>query len=227
MYDNKEPWYFGFLRKDIAPLLPEVAGRVLEIGCGGGATLNWLKETGRAQWTAGIELSPKATAVARGRMDTIYEGDVDQHLQHFEPKSLDLVLCLDVLEHLVDPWVTMGRLNTLLRPGGHIIVSLPNVQHHSVVLPLLLRGRWRYTEAGIMDQTHLRFFSREGALEMLRQSGLEPQMEHVNYAWGSWDKWKDLATLRLLRGLWAYQFLLRAEKPALAVPHTRPAASCA
>lgn len=217
MYEDKEPGYFGFLRKDIAPLLPPRAGRVLEIGCGSGATLAWLKSTGRADWTAGIELSPAAAAAAGERADLLFTGAVEDHLHRFEPGSLDLILCLDVLEHLVDPWQTVARLNRLLRPRGQVIVSLPNVRHHSVVLPLLLRGRWRYVEAGIMDQTHLRFFSREGVLEMLRQSGLEPTRESVNYAWGSWDRARDRATLGLLRGLLAFQFLVRAEKGA-AVP---------
>lgn len=213
MYEDKKDWYFGFVRRDIAPLLPASCDRVLEVGCGGGATLAWLKDSGRATHIAGIELNAGAATVARTRVDTLYEGDVGEHLAKFEPGSLDLILCLDVLEHLVDPWATLQSLQQLLRPGGQLIASLPNVRHHSVVLPLLLRGRWAYAEAGIMDRTHLRFFSRESALELLRSAGLQPDGEHLNYAWGSWDRWKDLATLGLLREFFAFQYLLRASKP--------------
>lgn len=213
MYEDKQDWYYAFVRKDIAPLLPKHAERVLEIGCGGGGTLDWLKSSGQAGWTAGIELSPQAAAVARARVNVLHEGTVEEHLSRFQPNSLDLILCLDVLEHLVDPWATLRRLQELLRPGGQMIVSLPNVRHHSVVLPLLLRGHWTYAEAGIMDRTHLRFFSRSGAWDLMRQAGLQADGEHVTYAWGSLDKWKDRLTLGLLREFWAFQHLLRARKP--------------
>lgn len=216
MYEDKQQSYYAFVRRDIEPLLPAHARRVLEVGCGGGGTLAWLKESGRAGWLAGIELSAAAAAVARPRLDELYEGDVDRHLDRFAPGSLDLVLCLDVLEHLVDPWTTLQRLQTLLRPGGRLIASLPNVRHHSVLLPLLFTGRWRYETAGIMDRTHLRFFSRRTALDLLEQAGLALEAERSTYAWGSWDRWKDLASLGLLRAFFSFQYLLSARKPAQA-----------
>ncbi len=216
MYEDKQESYFAFVRKDIEPLLPPRAGRVLEVGCGGGATLAWLKASGRAGWTVGIELFADAAAVARERLDELYEGDVDQHLGRFAPGTFDLVLCLDVLEHLVDPWGTLRRLQSLLRPGGQIIVSLPNVRHHSIVLPLLLSGKWRYEDAGIMDRTHLRFFSRETAIDLLQQAGLQLADECPTYAWGSRDKWKDLLTFGVFRNLLSFQYLLRARKPETA-----------
>jgi len=217
MYEDKKEWYYAFVRKDIASLLPAHSARVLEVGCGGGGTLAWLKNSGHASWTAGIELSSEAAGIARSRIDLLHEGDVDQNLGKFEPGSLDLILCLDVLEHLVDPWVTLQRLQSLLRPGGNMIVSLPNVRHHSIVLPLLFSGRWQYAEAGIMDRTHLRFFSHAGAVDLLHQAGLKPAAEHSSYAWGSWDYWKDLLTLRLLHEFWSFQYLIRAQKPLVQV----------
>jgi 2-polyprenyl-3-methyl-5-hydroxy-6-metoxy-1,4-benzoquinol methylase len=214
LYDEKKEWYYAFVRKDIAPLLPRGAGRVLEVGCGGGGTLAWLKESGHAEWTAGIELSPEAAQVARTRVDQVYCGDLNEFLGDFPAGSLDLILCLDVLEHLVDPWAVMARLQALLRPGGKLIASLPNVRHRSVVLPLLLHGKWEYREAGIMDRTHLRFFSRQGIAAMLRQAGLRELRMLPTYSWGSWDKWIDLGTGGLLRGLLAFQYLTLAERPA-------------
>ena len=214
MYEDKQAWYYAFVRRDIAPLLPASAPRVLEIGCGGGGTLAWLKESGRALWTAGIELSPEAAAVAATRVDDVRCGDADVLLADHAQGTFDLILCLDVLEHLVDPWATLSRIQALLRPGGRIITSLPNVRHHSVVLPLLLRGRWEYREAGIMDRTHLRFFSRQGIAAMFGGAGLRELRSLPTYAWGSWDKWKDLATFGLLRGLLAFQYLVLAERPA-------------
>ena len=214
MYEDKQDWYYAFVRKDIEPLLPSKAARVLEIGCGGGGTLAWLKESGRAQWTAGIELSAEAAAVAKTRVDEVHCGDAGDLLAKFPQGSCDLILCLDVLEHLVDPWSALNAIHGLLRPGGRIITSLPNVRHHSVVLPLLLRGRWEYREAGIMDRTHLRFFSRQGIAALMRGAGLREVRALPTYTWGSWDKWKDRVTFGLLRGLFAFQYLVLAERPS-------------
>ena len=214
MYEDKQAWYYAFVRKDIEPLLPAGPARVLEIGCGGGGTLAWLKETGRAGWTAGIELSAEAAEVARARVDDVRCGDAGALMSQFPPASFDLVLCLDVLEHLADPWAALESIRSLLRPGGRIIASLPNVRHHSVVLPLLFGGRWEYQEAGIMDRTHLRFFSRRGIADLMRCAGLRELRALPTYAWGSWDKWKDRASFGLLRGLLAFQFIVLAERPA-------------
>ncbi|MCE1183141.1 MAG: class I SAM-dependent methyltransferase [Rhodocyclales bacterium] len=158
MYEDKNTNYFRLVRKDITPLLPAHVERVLEIGCGTGATLAWLKNEGRADWVGGIELNPAAAALARPRLNLLLAGDVDRQIEQLPPQSIDLILCLDVLEHLVDPWQTLQRIESRLRPGGQLIVSLPNIRHYSVLLPLLLRGRWQYAPAGIMDRTHLRFF---------------------------------------------------------------------
>ena len=216
MYEDKQDNYFAFVRRDIEPLLPRRAGRVLEVGCGGGGTLAWIKESGRARWVVGIELFADAAAVARTKLDELYEGDVDQHIGELTPGSFDLILCLDVLEHLVDPWATLKRLQSLLRPGGKLIASLPNIRHYSVILPLLLTGKWRYETAGIMDRTHLRFFSRETAIDLLQQAGLQLADERSTYAWGTWDKWKDLLSFGLFRNFLSFQYLLSARKPETA-----------
>ncbi len=213
MYEDKNTNYFRLVRKDIAPLLPAHVERVLEIGCGSGATLAWLKNEGRADWVGGIELNPAAAALARPRLNLLLEGDVDRQIEQLPPQSIDLILCLDVLEHLVDPWQTLRRIESRLRPGGQLIVSLPNIRHYSVLLPLLLRGRWQYAPAGIMDRTHLRFFSRQTAVELLQQAGLPVSQLRSTYAWGTWDRWKDWFSLGLLRGFFSFQYLLAARKP--------------
>jgi 2-polyprenyl-3-methyl-5-hydroxy-6-metoxy-1,4-benzoquinol methylase len=217
MYENKNAQYFSFERIDIAPLLPRHCGRVLELGCGDGATLDWLKRSGSATHATGIELCAGPAAIARGRADEVIEGDVDAAMAKLPDERYDTVLCLDVLEHLVDPWSTARRIHRLLRPGGTIIISLPNVRHYSVVLPLLLRGAWQYEDAGIMDRTHLRFFSRHGAQELLAGSGftvtevVESGLKPVRLR----ETWKRLLAVTPWRDLGVFQFLLRAEKPAL------------
>jgi 2-polyprenyl-3-methyl-5-hydroxy-6-metoxy-1,4-benzoquinol methylase len=217
MYEEKQPWYFNFERRDVAPLLPAHAGRVLEVGCGAGATLRWLRASGQAGHTTGIELAADAAAVARTRVDELLEGPLAQHLPALPKAGYDLVLCLDVLEHLVDPWEAVRGLRTLLRPGGTLIVSLPNVRNHRVVLPLLLGGRWQYRDAGIMDRTHLRFFSRQSARELLAQAGLHITGEaSTGHRRGDRDFWKDRLTLGLLSPLFVVQHLLRATRPLAA-----------
>lgn len=210
MYEDKQPFYFNFVRRDIESLLPTHAPRALEVGCAAGATLDWLRRSGKVAHTTGIELMPDAAAVARQRVDHVLQGPVETQLDALEGERFDLVLCLDVLEHLVDPWEVMQRLRRQVTPGGAIIVSLPNVRNHRVVLPLLLRGSFEYEEAGIMDRTHLRFFSHQGAISLLEQAGFHVTAEAATGTRrGDLDFWRNRLTLGLLSQFFVCQHLLR------------------
>jgi 2-polyprenyl-3-methyl-5-hydroxy-6-metoxy-1,4-benzoquinol methylase len=168
--------YFEYTRSEIFPLLPDKITKVLEIGCGTGNTLGWLKAQKQCSWVGGVELYPDAAVKAREKLDAIYIGSIEQIDLPIEQGSLDLILCLDVLEHLLDPWTVVCRLQKLLLPGGALIASIPNVRHHSVLSPLLFKQQWEYTEAGILDRSHLRFFVKKSAVRLIESAGLKVDM---------------------------------------------------
>ncbi len=209
-YERTPPDYFDQVRSEIAPLLPATAERVLDVGCGAGATLQWLRQTGRCKVAVGIEMVGSAAAIARERVDEVHVGDANLIVESaFAPRSFDLVLCLDVLEHLVDPWAFVDKARRLLAPGGLIVASLPNVRHLRVVLPLLLAGRWRYDASGILDRTHLRFFTRDSALELLGREGLRVvQWRRRLPPWHSKAGLLNLATAGLARDLVTMSYLV-------------------
>jgi len=193
--------YYGFVRKDIAPLIKGHYKRTLEVGCGNGATLAWLKEKGICEETVGIEYSPAACAHARKKLDRVIEGDAEL-IELADHEQFDLILCLDVLEHLKNPSKLLSRLRKHLSPGGRLIVSLPNVRHHSVIVPLLFGGRWDYSDAGILDSTHLRFFTRSTAHRLLEESGFG-----ISACIGSGQQWSPSRGWRWLGKLsWAEPF---------------------
>jgi len=168
--------YFNYTRSEILPLLPSSVSRVLEIGCGTGKTLAWLKSVRQCKWLGGVEFNLEAADQARTRLDVVYDGNIEQMELPIAPGSLDLILCLDVLEHLIDPWTVVKRLQMHLRPGGAIIASIPNVRYRRVVFPLLIQGKWNYTDEGVLDRTHLRFFVRSTAIGLLESSGMTVDM---------------------------------------------------
>lgn len=170
---------YGGLRHDAKiALLREPLGRVLDVGCARGANADVLRRHG-ATHLAGIELDPEFAAAARERYDEVVHGSVPEDLAWPE-QSFDTILAYDVLEHLVDPWTAAKRLAQLLKPGGQLHVSLPNARSKALWLPLLLRGSFAYAPEGIMDVTHLRFFTRRDAVAMVEAAGLEvTSVEHA------------------------------------------------
>jgi 2-polyprenyl-3-methyl-5-hydroxy-6-metoxy-1,4-benzoquinol methylase len=163
---------YGALRHDAKiALLREPLGRVLDVGCATGANAEALRARG-ATHLAGIELDEAFAEEARTRYDEVVCGSVPEDLA-WDPGSFDTVLAYDVLEHLVDPWTAVGRLTDLLRPGGQLHISVPNARSKALWLPLLLRGTFAYAPEGIMDVTHLRFFTRRDAVAMAEDAGLE------------------------------------------------------
>lgn len=215
-YTDKQDRYFADVRREIEPLLPAHAARVLEIGCGAGATLAWLKSRGGCDSTTGVEMFESAAALARTRVDRVIVANAEQWIA--EPGDVgpfDLVLCLDVLEHMVDPWAFVAQLERLIAPGGHLVCSIPNVRYYKVLRDLVFKGQWRYREDGILDRTHLRFFTREGALQLAST----PSLKLLD--WRAHMRSRKLGTrvinaltLGLLRDLLAMQYLTVAQKTA-------------
>jgi 2-polyprenyl-3-methyl-5-hydroxy-6-metoxy-1,4-benzoquinol methylase len=162
--------YYEHERNDILPLLPESASSILEVGAGVGATLRWIKTIYPHASTTGVELNAELQSQLANNADVAMIGRIEERFS--ELKSYDLILLLDVLEHLVEPLDTLRKLSTLLRPGGRVIVSLPNVAHLSISLPLLFGRRFSYTDAGILDRTHLKFFVEETAINLLNDANL-------------------------------------------------------
>jgi 2-polyprenyl-3-methyl-5-hydroxy-6-metoxy-1,4-benzoquinol methylase len=163
--------YFQKVRREIEPLLPAAPARILEIGCGAGATLAWLKQRWPQAETFGVEGHRPLEPLLRTRLDNVLIHDLEQPLPDLG--RFDLILALDVLEHLRDPWAVLATLRqTVLAPGGVVIVSVPNVAHYSVTVPLAFGGRFTYAEDGLLDRTHLRFFDEDGARGLMAAAGL-------------------------------------------------------
>jgi len=213
--------YYKQVRTEILPLLPRRFRRVLDVGCGEGATACYLKENGYCEWAAGIEVSPQAAAVARQRLDLVIERDLNSLQLPVTLAPLDVILCLDVLEHLIDPWGCVDQLQSLLSPNGVIVASIPNVRNVRVLLPLLLLGQWDYVEEGILDSTHLRFFTRRSAVSLLARNGLIVVCVTPHY--GRYLRLLNALTLSLFSDFLATQFLIcAARRPAAgALAHDR------
>lgn len=212
-YEKKPDGYFSQARTEIRTLLPEYAERVLEIGCGSGGTLAWLKGLGIVGHATGIELELSAAEKASKNIDCLIAGDVETLLdQQTNEIDYDLILCLDVLEHLVDPWETINKVASILKPGGIVIASIPNVRHFSVLMPLVFKGRWQYVDVGILDKTHLRFFTRETAADLLQTRDLMVYSVTPNIRPGSKSDLARKLSLGLLTDLCAKQYLVCARK---------------
>ncbi len=173
--------YFHNVRGDALYLLPTTTRRLLSIGCAAGATEALLKERLGLEEVVGVEYEAEVAAQAEARLDAVHVGDVELMDLPYPPGHFDAILCLDVLEHLRDPWGVLGdKLFPLLAPRGMIIVSLPNVRYW-MVLWRLLWGRWNYARRGVLDIGHLRFFTPRTARQMLLDSGFEAVVVRRKY----------------------------------------------
>lgn len=210
-YQDKSLTYYGGYREDILPLVPKNVRRALDIGCGTGNTLDYLKKNGYCQYTIGVELFPEAATEAQSKLDEVYQESIENFGSFIEEGSIDMILCLDILEHLIEPQKVVKYLHTLLSPSGVMIASIPNVRHYSVVWPLLFQDKWEYKDAGILDATHLRFFVKKTAIELVESSGLVHKK--VIEKRGGWKcTVMNLLTLGLLKSVYVFQYLILAER---------------
>jgi 2-polyprenyl-3-methyl-5-hydroxy-6-metoxy-1,4-benzoquinol methylase len=212
-YEKQRIDYYSNPRKDILPLLPENILKVLEIGCGQGATLQWIQTIRDCVKVVGVELFPEAAEIAKKRLDSVIQGNIESIELPFENNEFDLILCLDVLEHLIDPWDVLKKLATLLKLGGSLITSIPNVKHYKVILPLLFLGRWDYVDSGILDKTHLRFFTRKTAIGLIESSGLKVDKMYTLGPEKHSKSWTaNILSIGILKVIFESHYIIRAIK---------------
>ncbi len=147
---------------------------VLDVGCGPGVVARALAARGCKVW--GLERDPARANSARNHCIEVLEADVEavSLSEEFAGRSFDVVLFLDVLEHLRDPQAALAGAEAVLAPGGSVLLSVPNVTHGALRLELL-SGKFRYRASGLLDRGHLRFFDAEGVDALIRQAGFRSE----------------------------------------------------
>ena len=168
---TKDRGYFQQERREIEAMVPAGALRILDVGCGEGMLGRILLQKGAAE-VVGIEADLDVARRAQGNLSRVLHGDVESLALPFEDGYFDCIVLADVLEHLKNPLSTMTSLQRYLSASGTIVASIPNVRFFDVI-GRLAEGRWEYQEFGILDKTHLRFFTKKEIEVLFRQAGLE------------------------------------------------------
>lgn len=169
-YEVKNPGYFGAARREMLEFVPLAANSVLDVGCGDGSFGELLKQRQICSVT-GLEFVAAAASKAEARLDRVIIGSAE--IEHpFGEESFDCIVFNDVLEHLVDPWAAVSRFARALRKGGCMVASIPNVRYFRVLKALVQDKTWTYTDKGVLDRTHLRFFTRKTIPGLFEPAGL-------------------------------------------------------
>lgn len=216
-YEDKSTDYYSSIRTELIALFDE--GRknlkILEIGAAFGETLFYLKEKGIAQEAVGIDLFEDKNKENYKNIDRFIFGNIEQlELPEYE-NYFDIILLPDVLEHLIEPKITLEKVHKYLNNDGQIIVSMPNIRHYSALIKIFVKGDFSYEESGIFDYTHRRFYCKKNIKELLESSNfkiLKVESSIKRYKGRSVAKTLNKITFGLLEEFFSYQYFFKSKK---------------
>ncbi len=210
---GKEDGYYGHKRTDILEHIPQDARRIFDVGCGAGIFGAAIKEERSASVeVAGIEIDAEAAQKAASKIDRVITGDVEKTDLPFPEGYFDVIIYGDILEHLMDPWNVLKKHKDLLRPGGHVIASIPNIAHYKILRDLRNK-EWRYEKAGLLDETHLRFFTIKSIKRMFIEAGYRiVSISNIVRASQTMKRLNKLLLNRIIDSI-TEQYIIVAQKP--------------
>ena len=167
------PWYYTYVREEIIKMIQCQTSplRVLEVGCGFGETLGRIQYLYPDAEIHGVEIMENVAAIAKNKLPIMCDNIETMDLP-FDKEYFDYIIFADVLEHLVSPQTVLKKIHPYLKPNGHVLTSIPNIMNASVIYGLL-HGNFTYQDSGILDRTHLRFFTHKEILKLFAECGYE------------------------------------------------------
>jgi SAM-dependent methyltransferase len=170
---------------NLIKFIPQGTQRILEVGCADGTLGQLILAKGLAKEYVGIEIRPKEADIARQRLTTVHCADAEQLVLPYPDGYFDCLIYGDSVEHLRDPAKLLTYHARLLKPNGFALCSIPNVRN-LFVIDHLLQGSWTYTDWGLLDRTHLRFFTLRELRKLFPQVGLEIEQVEYSLRDGTW-----------------------------------------
>ena len=174
--------YQQHFNPQLLDVLAHAPRTLLDVGCSSGNLGAYVKSLHPSCRTIGIEPNRASAEMAAQCLDQVLCGkfeDFKLEAEGIAPGSVDTVVMADVLEHMYDPWNVMVRLKPYLSPDAQLILSIPNTRHLGLMQGLLDGGAWTYAEKGLLDITHIRFFTLKEIARFLAETGY--RLEFVNY----------------------------------------------
>jgi len=180
LYEAKNDIYYAHARTELLPYIPSGIKSALDVGCGGGAFGALLKQQTNCEvW--GVEPNKAAAVMAANKLDKSINGLFTKDMPELAGKKFDAIFFNDVLEHLPAPDETLSNCLDLLTDNGCIIASIPNIRWYPVILSLLRYKDFKYENAGVMDKTHLRFFTQKSMVRLFTDAGYKVlKIEGIN-----------------------------------------------
>jgi 2-polyprenyl-3-methyl-5-hydroxy-6-metoxy-1,4-benzoquinol methylase len=167
---NKPPSYYQADRPDMLKYIPQTVKTTLEFGCGFGCFSALLKNKLHTESWA-VEINSTAAEEAARHLDKVIHTDANQAVQYLPDGYFDCIIFFDILEHLVDPYSLLLNIRKKLTQNGIVVASIPNIRYYRVLVRLVVHGEWDYKVKGVLDETHLRFFTKKSILKMFDTLG--------------------------------------------------------
>ncbi|MGJ8667755.1 MAG: class I SAM-dependent methyltransferase [Patiriisocius sp.] len=169
-YINKPNDYYENARPEMLAFLPLGVKTALDVGCSNGEFGAAIKnKCGAEVW--GIEPFEQFGKLAIDKLDTVFISSVEGAIEKLPNNYFDVIYFNDVLEHLLDPYSILEKLKIKLKSDGHVISSIPNIRYFRTFFKILFQGNWDYEDQGIMDRTHVRFFTKKSIVKMYENAG--------------------------------------------------------
>jgi 2-polyprenyl-3-methyl-5-hydroxy-6-metoxy-1,4-benzoquinol methylase len=204
--------YYKNKRINLLKLINHKYKNILEIGCGTGENLIYLKKNG-ANYTAGIELRNEVAnfAAQHQEIDEIFNMDFENFSNDLVTYKIDTIIISHVLEHFADPILILRKIKEMADNDCIILIAVPNIRNIRILINLLLFGNFEYAKSGIMDYTHLKFYTKKSITNLLKKENFKINKIEIEFA-GPKSKFINTITFGIFKEFWGYAININASK---------------